>query len=424
MPPRRRRGAVILYAVLTFMLLLGFVGLALDTAQVRKTTQELQAAADAAALAAARLVFEDDPATDFLATRQAAVDIALANVAARDACQVESNMANDAAGDVVVGLWDPSSRTFTPDTTAPDAVKVTVRRTADSPGGDVPLLFGPIFGTSSTELARSAIASLGAADDAVVLVLHPTLYGALELKGNAFMDALEGKIQVDSNSDCGIHLNGAPDVPRLRALKTRVVGDFCAPTNSIRTPPVPNSPYVADYLLHLPYPDKATMPDHGSIAGPGTYDPGYYPGGVDFNDGVAQLNPGIYVFGPPGVNVHGDAMLVGDGVMLFIDEGAKFTISGNMPGLDIGAPTSGVYEGISVFQHRANTLPCEVSGGGTFQVGGTMYLANGHLEMDGNVDRHIGRIVIWTQLLRGNGRYFITGEGPPPTGPLYAYLVE
>ncbi|MEW6071331.1 MAG: hypothetical protein AB1726_01885 [Planctomycetota bacterium] len=117
-------------------------------------------------------------------------------------------------------------------------------------------------------------------------------------------------------------------------------------------------------------------------------------------------------------------MIQGSEILLFLDQGARFQIAGNQPGLLITAPQSGTYEGVSVFQHRQNALPGDISGSGRFDIAGTLYLKAGHLEMDGNVDRRVGRIVVNSQLLRGNGRYIVTGIGPPPTGPYSAFLVR
>ncbi|MCI0636479.1 MAG: hypothetical protein L0206_21555, partial [Actinobacteria bacterium] len=166
------------------------------------------------------------------------------------------------------------------------------------------------------------------------------------------------------------------------------------------------------------------MTDFGSITGPGTYSAGYYPGGIDFNDGTAFLNPGVYYIGGPGIDLTGSALIQGNELMLFIADGASIRTSGNGPGLDIGAPTSGTYDGVAIFYDRDNTTTCSISGGGLFDVRGTMYMKSGHLEMDGDVDRRIGRIIFNSQQLRGNGRYIITGEGVKPTGPLYPYLVH
>ncbi len=110
---RRNRGAILISVVIVFLLLVGFVGLALDTALIRKTTQELQAAADGSALAATRALAGDTEANQWAIARQAAVDCALSNKANGTDVQIEINLVNGPTGDVVVGTWDRDTRTFT-----------------------------------------------------------------------------------------------------------------------------------------------------------------------------------------------------------------------------------------------------------------------------------------------------------------------
>lgn len=421
-----RRGSIAIQAAIALVLVLSIVGLALDTSHVRLTAQELQAAADSAALAAANKVLTDDPLTDYLATRQKAVAIALANEAANDGVLVDHNLGNAATGDVVMGVWDRNSQSFTPTVVAPNAVQVTARRTSASAGGSVNLLFGAIFGQATSEISRTAIATRGTGDaGAVLLVLHPSQNKAFDMRGTSYLNAPNGKIQINSTSASALYMNGAPGVPRLQAGDINIVGSFSTPQGTATPVPDTGQAVEPDYLLGLPYPDPTSMIDQGAITGPGLYQPGYYPGGIDFNGGSAVLAPGEYVIGAPiGIDLHGSALIEGDEVMLFLELGARVVTSGNDSGLDISAPSSGVYEGVAVFAHRESALDFDISGTGVFDVRGTMYMAKGHLSMDGVVDRRIGRIVIYTQQLRGNGSYRITGEGPPSGGPITTWLVE
>jgi Flp pilus assembly protein TadG len=419
-----RRGAVAVLVAIVALLLIGFLGLSLDFAYLRSATQELQAAADAAALAAAQELEGDSPDTMFALTRQAAVDVALANSAATASVQLAHNYDNDPAGDVVVGTWDGSAGVFTPTTEGPDAVRVVARRTSGSLGGTVALFFGQIFDAPEAELARTATATMGGAAEAVILVLDPTRQGAFDMRGNARMEAPGGRLHIDSSHSCAMSMNGNPNTVRLSAAQISVVGGACIPNGATNPAPRTGADYEPDPLASVPQPDPSSMPIRGGITSGGTYQPGYYPQGINFNKSVANLNPGIYVLGPPGVNLQGSALVRGEDVMLFLALGAKLTISGNSAGMDLSAPDAGTYQGITVFQHRQNSLAAEVSGGGLFDLRGTMYLKAGHLEMDGNVDRRIGRIIVNTQLLRGNGRYIITGEGLPPATGAAPYLVE
>ncbi len=419
-----RRGAVLVYVAIFGVLILALVGLALDTAFVRMTNQELQVAADAAALAGAQELLADGANTQYPLSRQAAIDAALANVAAGVGVQLSSNFANAVGGDIVVGSWDRFDRVFTPTTTECDAVKVVARRTTGSLGGKVALLFGGLFGTADSDIERSAIAQLGSGGEAVVIILDPHMARAFDMRGNSELSAPFNGVQVNSDDNCALYLNGQPDVPRLRAGSVRVVGNYCIPIGSVLPTPIPNSPPIPDPLASLPQPTTSGMTDFGAITGGGTYFAGYYPGGINFNGGTAFLNPGVYYIGGSGIDLTGSALVRGNEIMLFLAPTATIRISGNSPGMDIGAPTSGTYKGVAIFYDRTNTTTCSISGGGLFDVRGTMYMKSGHLEMDGDVDREIGRIIFNSQQLRGNGRYIITGKGVRPVGPLYPYLVQ
>lgn len=424
---QRRGGYVLVLVMLLFLVLLGFAGLALDTALVRTTGQELQAAADSAALAAAERIRDDDAASDWPLVRQAGVACAAANSAANDSVTIGDNAGNGAGGDIVLGIWDHTARTFTPDSEAPNAVRVTTRRTGSSPDGPLELLFGGAFGANTSDISRTAIATHSRGGGAAnVIVLDPTIGKAFDMRGNTVLLSYNGGIQVNSNHGAdALYLNGAPGDPRVRSASIRVVGTSRYPSGSLAPAPIDGSPVIPDPLADLPYPNAMAMTDRGGITGPGSYEPGYYPDGIDFNGGEALLAPGVYYIGAPtGVNLHGSALLRGDDVMIFLGVGAPFVIGGIDAGMVITAPSSGTYEGVSLFAHRDTDLVFDISGTGEFQLVGTMYMAGGKLEMDGTVDRQIGRIIVDTLQFRGNGTYQITGEGPPDTRPLTTYLVR
>jgi hypothetical protein len=111
-----------------------------------------------------------------------ALDIAVANFAASAPVQLDANPSNDAAGDIVVGVWDPSSRTFTPNLTMANAECVQARHAASSPGGPLSLQFGSAFGAPTTEV--------GVLGDPLVLALDPSGSGAVDLNGTPLRDSL------------------------------------------------------------------------------------------------------------------------------------------------------------------------------------------------------------------------------------------
>src|SRR5262249_18433114 len=148
------------------------------------------------------------------------------------------------------------------------------------------LVFGPIFGTSQSNVGRSSIARFGKPDNPLILVLNPHKPASLRLDGGAFMDVFAGTIQVDSDDACAFRVNGSSGL--MESQRTRVVGDACLDVPSNLTGDlITHSPYVPDPLANLPEPTSAGLPDYGGIFGPGTYAPGYYPDGIQMNGGTA-----------------------------------------------------------------------------------------------------------------------------------------
>ncbi len=122
-----RRGNAAIIVGLSLVLLLGAAAVVIDLGYGRLTREQLQNAADAAALAAtARLDGTDAGLDDARAT---ALSLAAANMAGGAAVTLDENAANDAAGDVVLGVYDDSTGDFTPSTDAAlvNAVEVRAR---------------------------------------------------------------------------------------------------------------------------------------------------------------------------------------------------------------------------------------------------------------------------------------------------------
>ncbi|MFQ5412159.1 MAG: pilus assembly protein TadG-related protein, partial [Phycisphaerae bacterium] len=148
---RRRGAAIVSTAIVGFPLLLVASALAIDFGKIFGSQGDMQRAADAAALAAAGALSENIADANQLAT---------ARLAAQQ--YVESNtifgeqLTIDPLVDVVFGSSELSLSTgvysFAPTENSPNAARVTIRYTANSPNGSAPLLFAKAFGVSSTNL--------------------------------------------------------------------------------------------------------------------------------------------------------------------------------------------------------------------------------------------------------------------------------
>jgi Flp pilus assembly protein TadG len=431
----RERGTILIFVAILAIVIIGLVGLALDGALVASTAQQLQHGADAAALHSARYLDVDiDPYT---ATRAAAAGVALANEAANTTIKLDLNAGNAADGDIVIGFWDSVTETFTPTVTGPNAVRVHAKRTEDTADGSLSLLFAPVFGTETSDVGVTSTAVLAPPLPPYVLILDPVSNNALRINGTNAMYVPTGRVHVNSSSACGISLVGTPT---MVAMRTTVVGGACYPDGTISGGPIiEDSDVLADPLANL-LPTAATwnafksampMPDGpaGQIDSSGTYNPGYYPRGLEIEStDVVHLNPGSYMFGDD-VKVGGSANVLGTNVTLFLDRNAELDISGSGAGMQLTPPGStSLFYGVTIFMHRqtTGTTVAKIGGGGVFNVEGIVYVPGGELVMAGTPGKELGGIIAWQLDTDGTTGFTVTGKGVPPLmpGPKTVYLVE
>lgn len=145
-PEHNRRGATALLLAVMLITLFAFLAFGIDLGNVYVARSQLQNAADAGALAAVQKLAEGYSSTD---ARNAAVSFASKNEPNNGAVLV--------TGDVTIGVWNSSTRTFTATSSSPTAVQVLVRRDgANTPS--VSMSFAQLFGIHSTKVTATSIA--------------------------------------------------------------------------------------------------------------------------------------------------------------------------------------------------------------------------------------------------------------------------
>lgn len=155
---KRQRGAILLPAILAIGALLGIGALAVDLGVLVAGRTQLQTAADAAALAAAKeLAFGR---VDLAVGR--AIDYAAQNETLGDPVEL------DRLDDVDVGYWSYLEHAFTADAAAPNAVRITARRLAERHSG-ITTWFGHLFGVSEIDAGARATA-VALPRDVVVII--------------------------------------------------------------------------------------------------------------------------------------------------------------------------------------------------------------------------------------------------------------
>jgi Flp pilus assembly protein TadG len=178
--PNRRRGVIVVQVAVCLLVLLGFAALTVDVGAIYNARGDLQRTADAAALAAAGMLSAHGQGDPLDLARDAAVDYTGRNNV------FQKSMSLDPQSDIVFGRAhydaDANSFSFTPDNEIPDAVRVRVRLTSNSPNGALSLHFSRLFGKSTAELSAEAIAIMVPRDIAIVADLSASHTDDSELR--------------------------------------------------------------------------------------------------------------------------------------------------------------------------------------------------------------------------------------------------
>ena len=434
-------GISTVWIALVLMILIGFVGLAIDTGYGVWTGQQLQIAADAAALGGGRAI-----KADVLEARAKAVEVALANVAAGEFVQLDVNIANAADGDIVVGRYDRSTQTFDPLATRVNAIKVVARKTDTSLNSPLSLIFGPIFGFDTWQLTRYAIAMTKGGLGAGVIALDPNVPCSIDIRGTAgLLSVIGGAIVVNSDSpDAACHAG----LPSVVADEMYIVGGsdggFDTKVNFEGDLYYDADP-VPDPLALLPEPNWDPANDLGAVlvddGATITVTPGYYSGGIKVRNGTLNVMPGIYILDGIGLDDNG-GNLFADGVMFYVvdstpldDIESHIDIRGNgiiqITGMvplvypdGPAVPSELADISVPIFQARDNTNDSRILGTADFSLDGTIYMPAAELEIGGTSENFATGLIANTIYEHGNGVLMINYDDQFARLPAIVFLVE
>ncbi len=403
---RDGRGNVAILTALMMPVLCGVGALAVDTANVKVSQQQLQTAADAAALAAA----------------QSLGNLASARVAAREvaASNMEAGLSPVVVdGDIRFGKWDSANRQFTEVATGITAVQVTaVRSRARS--NPVTTAFAGVLGFQFVDVSASAIAA-GVAPVAVpacVYALDPATKESFLVSGSGVVNVPNCGIQVNSSSSTALKQSGSGSI---KGKVISVVGGFGAASN-ISPTPIKGAPALPDPLRSLPEPSipSACTFNNTTFSTPRTFAGGtVFCGTIGFNADIT-FGPGIHYFKAAKVTAGSSAGITGNRVMLFFDDTSTWDSTGSGI-VSITAPDSGVYEGVAFFGSRMGKMSTfKLRGSKDYNVFGTMYLPTQRLEFYGSLDLYVssrsGYVVAWQFFYQGSSSFTFDsfgGSAPP-----------
>jgi hypothetical protein len=414
--------------VLTITTLFAFLAIVVDITFVTLAGQQLSAGADASALAGVAQVRRSESAA-----RDQAVALALANVVNTDNIQVRRNDANAATGDVVIGIYRRADRSFTPTTGTrlPNAVRVNALRTTGSEGGQLSTLFG-----LSIDVERNATAMIRGDIGPGIIALHLTDPCTLDMRGTAGTFSVQnGAVQVNSShGDAACHAGQ----PTMEVEEVYVVGgtdkrfeDQVDLDGELITGADP----IPDPLAALPEPTLPSVNFGNRTINNGTHtlQPGVY-NKLTITGGNVTFQSGLYYFTGEFKHTGGNVDAT-SGVMLFIGPTGNLDIAGNGTfRIDGMSPT--VYPNgptvpasvrdikVPIFQSRSNTQQVELNGTTNWQMGGTIYIPEGSLEVYGTPGTFANGLIAGSIVVRGTADVSIDYIDQFPRLPRKVFLVE
>jgi hypothetical protein len=352
--------------ILGAMLMLASAGaaVAVDMGRAYAYREQLRLAADAAALAGAINL------PDVEAAREAAQHYAALNL------PEFKNLID--AGDIEFGQWNPETREIEPSASAPNALRVTAKLSDDNDNA-LGLLFAPILGHDSFDLAASAVA--GRRSAMCILALEPDEASGLGLDVAAKIEANDCTVQVNSRHDYALRILAGS---RLLASGLCITGGayISGLWTTVSPEPTTECPPQPDPLVGLPAPDIGACDHNNAIyfAHHGTLEPGVYCGGLTVMGASSlTLAAGTYIIKDGPLVIGDTSELTGDEITFFLTGEQGLVRFADQSSLTLTAPTSGDMAGILVFQDRNFGGDHLWDSKAPTELHGTIYLPEGRL---------------------------------------------
>lgn len=367
------RGFVMVTMLCCLVVLVAFLGLAIDAGYLELMKTRIQTAADAAAVGGAQELKANGTANVTAAARFDAALNGFTDGSNGVTVTVNTVPANSTAVEVIVGKQQVST------------------------------WFMSLVGSSSVQMQARAVARLGNSPTCVYL-LDQTADGAFTASGGADVEIGCG-VMVDSGHATAFTVSGGT---KVNATAIGVFGGYTITGGSTVTPgPVAGMARVSDPLAYIPAPAVTGCQYLNTSIGGGqtvTLYAGVYCNGITIGNGAHVT------FAPVGSNA--DFILVGGGLDLgggtiITGTGTFYNTSGtgypykqisfhNGAQVTLNAPTTGPRAGILLFQDRAisSGLVNTFTGGTLLTLNGSLYFPTTSLSYSGGTDAGTYSIIV------------------------------
>jgi Flp pilus assembly protein TadG len=393
-----REGQVLILFALFSFVLVGFTALSIDAGFILAERRQIQSAADAAALAAAKALLDNRPA-DAVSSAQAYATF------------------NAGPGATVQVVRPPASGIYAGDNRY---IQVTVTR-------DVRRFFVGAVYNGPWRVTSSAVAGIEQQGENYALItLNRSRTPGIYLNGNTGIVITGNNASAMSNTN--IASNGTPSFTTtgyIDAASTIAVGGGAwNPANRIRR----NQPQIDDPLAGVSAPPKGTPRTFANDCPNRVCQPGWYRNQDVTLSGTYTFLPGIYYFENSDVGLQNtNATINGNGVIFYFDSNSTFDPkNGNV---NLRAPSGGAQytngrAGMVFWYAACNTL--DMQGNANLSFTGIFYAPCADVQMRGTPgqDTISGQMFVGTLDVRGTADLRISYNNYASTTRPKVFLVE
>jgi Flp pilus assembly protein TadG len=376
--------ALVIFALMGFVLV-GFVALAIDGGFIMAERRQVQSAADAGALAAARALYDR-----------------------RDSLIVPSGQnyatMNAGAGSSTTVHWPPADGNYVNNRNYVQ-VKVTQPVT--------PFFVGAFY-NGDWEVSTTATAGVERVPaNYALIVLNRNTTPGIHMNGNTGIRITNGG---SAMSNTNITSNGVTSFTTQGTNTFIDANQTITPSGGTWNPPEqlrPGTPQTDDPLAGMPVPPKGQRRNFNSAGCPGnSCRPGHYKDETISLNGTWNLQPGIYYFENTHITLLGQSALVGTNVLLYFD--ANSTLDVRTGDLRLTGSTTPLYTGmqprLTLWYARCGVL--DAFGNSVIQIVGIFYAPCAFLQMHGTpgINSFDGQVVVGRLEVKGtsdlNIRYY------------------
>lgn len=219
----------------------------------------------------------------------------------------------------------------------------------------VPRMFTSMFMQEDLALEARGVGHYDQAGKACALALAPEDSQALSFSGNSVTMLNECNLMSNSLADNSVSVTGASQITVPCIVSAGGVVEGGSINMTACDQPMTQSPPADDpYALIAKPPVTGPCLNFPGGAGPAAVGPGRYCGGGNLR-GIISFAPGMYVIDGGTLRVNATAMLSGSGVTFYFTNNASIDVNGSAT-MTLSAPTSGPYAGMLFWGDNQNAF--------------------------------------------------------------------